>query len=167
MSYGWAVLVVVVLGIVLYNLGAFSPSQAPVASGFSVVQPKSWSASSPSGSSTVTGYNISITNAGGKDLTVNASLLNVSKTGCGAYLNIVNVTDDSGNALASSYTNGVGGTSFTWGAGSLVKVNVFQIGNGCAGVSGQSFRVKFVTGTMIDTYGISVSDNGYLSGKQS
>jgi hypothetical protein len=165
MSYGWAVLVVVVLGIVLYNLGAFSPSSSPVASGFSVIQPKSWSASSSTTNASGTIYNVSIFNSGGKDLIVNASLLNITRTGCTASVSNVNVTDDSGIVLAGSFNNGIGGGTFTWGAGNLVKIGIYQFGSGCTGGSrGQGFRVKFNLPGMTDNFGIPVTDGGYLIG---
>jgi hypothetical protein len=162
MSYGWAVLVVVVLGIVLYNLGAFSPSQAPVASGFSVIQPRSWSAASPNTSGTT--YNISLVNAGGKDMTLTLSSVSVAKTGCTGSGVITSITDDSGTSLYTAGTT----TSISLPAGGLIKMGVYSgASTGCNGASGQSFRVKFSLGTMTDTFGIAASDSGYLSGKYS
>lgn len=41
-SYGWAVLIAIVVGIALFSLGVFSPQQSNTASGFRYLTPISW-----------------------------------------------------------------------------------------------------------------------------
>ena len=69
MSYGWAVLIVIVLGVVLWNLGVFNPSQGQQATGFSVLRPISWSFTNASQANS--SFVITLTNIGGFDVLVN------------------------------------------------------------------------------------------------
>jgi hypothetical protein len=50
MTYGWAILVVIIVGVVLWQMGIFNPSggTAPGNSGFGSVRPQDWSCTSSS-----------------------------------------------------------------------------------------------------------------------
>ncbi len=51
MTYGWAILVVIIVGVVLWQMGIFNPSgaAAPGSSGFGSVRPQDWACSSADG----------------------------------------------------------------------------------------------------------------------
>ena len=53
MTYGWAILVVIIVGVVLWQMGIFNPSgaSAPGSSGFGSVRPQDWSCDSITGTS--------------------------------------------------------------------------------------------------------------------
>ena len=53
MTYGWAILVVIIVGVVLWQMGIFNPSggTAPGSSGFGSVRAKDWSCSIANGPS--------------------------------------------------------------------------------------------------------------------
>jgi hypothetical protein len=73
LAYGWAILVVIIVGVVLWHMGIFKPSggAAPGISGFGDVRPLEWTCSAgPGASDTVT---ISIVNSVGGTIT-NASI---------------------------------------------------------------------------------------------
>lgn len=53
MTYGWAILVVIIVGVVLWQMGIFNPSggSAPGSTGFGSVRAKDWSCSITNGMS--------------------------------------------------------------------------------------------------------------------
>jgi len=55
MTYGWAILVVIIVGVVLWQMGIFNPSggTAPGSRGFGSVKAKDWSCSATTGIVTV------------------------------------------------------------------------------------------------------------------
>ena len=73
MSYGWAVLVVVVLCIVLYNLGAFNPSQTTVISGFAFVKPLSVQVNPQDSNNAM--LVLQVKNAGGREFQVSSTTI--------------------------------------------------------------------------------------------
>jgi hypothetical protein len=123
MSYGWAVLVIVVLAVVLWNLGVFNPSSASTATGFSAIRPVAWSfqGSGLGGANTVyaTQAKLAFANIAGIDLNIaingtrnaNSTIVKFQKPGasnCGWYTNI-SVQDQFGNNMTlASWTVGAG-----------------------------------------------------------
>jgi uncharacterized protein (UPF0333 family) len=66
MTYGWAILVVIIVGVVLWQMGIFNPSggTAPGSSGFGSVRAKDWSCS------IVNGPSVQWVNGAGEKITV-------------------------------------------------------------------------------------------------
>ncbi len=70
MTYGWAILVVIIVGVVLWQMGIFNPSggAAPGMSGFTTVKPNEWACNADDGTLT-----LAVVNAAGQqisDLTI-------------------------------------------------------------------------------------------------
>ena len=137
MSYGWAVLVIVVLAVVLWNLGIFTPSSATT---FVAIEPVVWSfqGTGAGGSNSIyaTNATIAFANIAGIDLTLavngtpyaNQTIIKFSKPGaalCGWFNNTaqngVIVRDESGNAVAivTAGSGGAGPTLLRYGTISL------------------------------------------------
>ncbi len=67
-SYGCAILIVIVLGILLFSLGVFNPSQTPAATGFTYLKPVSWSFTG--GETNAANVTIALENVAGQSLVV-------------------------------------------------------------------------------------------------
>jgi hypothetical protein len=174
MSYGWAVLVVIVLGIVLFNLGVFNPNSAQSASGFSVFRPQSWSFTAVN--STTSNATLAVTNVAGIDLVVQingTSGILLSKPNClgvrdsrpgGCGANSWCAMDEQGNTLSAPTGAAV------IPAGGTIILNVMAFGNGtagytgCGGLRGQSYRwrIQYVQST--DGFNINHADTGFVNG---
>lgn len=85
MTYGWAILVVIIVGVVLWQMGIFNPSggTAPGSSGFGSVRAKDWSCSIANGPS------VQFVNGAGETINVTAP---AGGSGC---------TDTTGAAVAA------------------------------------------------------------------
>ncbi len=173
MSYGWAVLVVIVLGIVLFNLGVFNPNQAASFSGFSVFRPQSWGATALN--DTASNLTVAFTNVAGIDLTlaVNGSTgILLSKPNCNGVRELRNGGCASGQWCATN-SQGVAVSSTTGSisvpAGNTMVVNIMALGNstagytGCGGIKGQSYRLRLDYVTATDGFAINHADNGYIN----
>ncbi len=78
MTYGWAILIIVIIGGALYALGVFNPStwtSSKMATGFSSLQIKDWSLKSG-------GLTLVLGNKYGEDVTV--SCVNATREGVGS-----------------------------------------------------------------------------------
>lgn len=174
MSYGWAVLVVIVLGIVLFNLGVFNPNQAQSFSGFSVLRPQSWGAVALNDTST--NMTLAFTNVAGIDLTLavnGTSGILFSKPNC------VGVRDGRAGGCGSGQWCAVNsqGTQLSSSSGSIsvpagntIVLTMAIFGNsttgytGCVGIKGQSYRWNVQYVTVTDGFGINHADSGYVNG---
>jgi hypothetical protein len=70
MTYGWAILVVIIVGVVLWQMGIFNPSggTAPGSKGFGSVRAKDWSCSAASGN-----VQVQWVNGAGEKITLTAT----------------------------------------------------------------------------------------------
>ncbi|MFH0817073.1 MAG: hypothetical protein V1909_00390 [Candidatus Micrarchaeota archaeon] len=187
MSYGWAVLVIVVLAVVLWNLGVFNPSQATQATGFSVIRPVAWNfqGAGAGGSNTlyVSNATVAFSNIAGVDLTIavngtataNTSIIKFSKPSaslCGWYNNTV-VVDEVGSTISVSWdsTNNYGKIGLPAGKQAVVTglitgpAGTADAGYTCGGPSGGSYRWTISYQTALDQYNIQHSDSGTVTGK--
>ncbi|MFH1447961.1 MAG: hypothetical protein ABIG39_03800 [Candidatus Micrarchaeota archaeon] len=187
MSYGWAVLVIVVLAVVLWNLGVFNPSTATQASGFSVIRPVAWNfegAGYGSGNSLyASNATVALSNIAGIDLTIalngtsasTSSTAKFSKPGaasCGWYGN-VNVTDEVGTTITVTWdaTNNYGKIGLPAGGQAVVTgvisgpLGTVDQNYTCGGPSGGAYRWTISYQTALDQYNIQHSDAGSVTGK--
>jgi hypothetical protein len=133
MSYGWAVLVVIVLGIVLYNLGLFSPTQQTLVTGFAVLKPRAVAAYSmgPNLARLV----VQLTNYGGKDILIGNTTVAVSGTTCQILLE--KLVDSSRSIIATDYP-------FWISAGQETTAYYWTYGTNCGNqAGGLNYRVSF------------------------
>ena len=174
-SYGWAILIVIVLGILLFSLGVLNPSQTPAATGFTVMRPVSWSFSgSDMDTSNVT---LALENVAGQSLVmyVNDSTTKYSikfKKGnsVDCYFNNsataaigtnLTVNDSSGNTLTVTSEKvpvPVGGILTVMG-----KIGG-QTGGTCGGLVNSGYRYNVVI-VAEDEYLVTRKDNGLITGK--
>jgi hypothetical protein len=188
MSYGWAVLVIVVLAVVLWNLGVFNPSSASTATGFSAIRPVAWSfqGTGLGGENSIyrTNAKLAFANIAGIDLTIaingsngaNGSVIKFQKPGaslCG-WFNRTTVADQFGNnmTLASS---GVGMRAYSTAglpAGQQIVVNgtlsgplsIYDSTYTCGGPSGGVYRWTITYQTALDQFNIQHTDAGVITG---
>ena len=169
-SYGWAILIVIVLGILLFSLGVLNPTQTPAATGFVVLRPLSWSFTG--GSYSTSNVSIAMASVGGTNviLWINATELAES----GTYLNnmsmkrgdsdtcywdVINaVNDSSGNAIP--VVNG----SVAIPVGTVITISGNISGTNCGGLRSATYRygVQMVTK---DEYLVFRRDNGLVTGR--
>lgn len=101
MTYGWAIIVVVVVGIVLWQMGVFTPSASTASgfSGFGQVKPLEWSCNAGTDTLTITFAN----GAGGQITNVNVGGTDCSPTTVPAgNKTVCTIASDSGCAAASA-----------------------------------------------------------------
>jgi len=168
-SYGWAILIVIVLGILLFSLGVFNPSQTPSASGFVYLRPVSWSFSG--GEAHATNVTLAMENVAGQNLII---WINDSSVGSirfkqggssDCYFNVslknVTVSDSSGNNLEitdNKVAIPVGGVVTISGRiGGAAGAN-------CGGLKSASYRYNvYITGR--DEYLVDKIDTGLITGR--
>ena len=176
MSYGWAVLVIVVLAVALWNLGVFNPSVISQAAGFSNLRPVAWNfvGGNVSGSYAT----IVLSNIGGVDLTLGINGTSEDYTMrfkkpwaplCGFLNQPVGVKDDIGNSitLVQDSVNGV--WTATIPAGKQLVINGTIVGSNanyqCGGPSGGAYAYQISFPYAIDQYNIQHTDSGTVNGK--
>jgi hypothetical protein len=185
MSYGWAVLVIVVLAVVLWNLGVFNPSQATQATGFSVIRPVAWNfegAGYGSGNTLYkTNATVAFSNIAGVDLTLavngtaasNASIIKFSKPGaavCG-WFGEANAVDEVGNDMSITWdaVNDYGRIGLPAGKQAVISGLISGPQDDttytCGGPSGGQYRWTISYQTALDQYNIQHSDSGTVTGK--
>ena len=187
MSYGWAVLVIVVLAVVLWNLGVFNPSQATQATGFSVIRPVAWNFQGAgfggSNNLYVSNATVAFSNIAGVDLTLaingtrnsNTTIIKFSKPGaslCGWY-NSTAVVDEVGNTISVTWdsTNNYGKIGLPAGKQAVVTGlitgpgGISDTSTTCGGPSGGGYRYTIAYQTALDQYSIQHSDSGTVTGK--
>lgn len=165
-SYGWAILIVVVLGILLFSLGVFNPSQTPTASGFVFIKPVSWSFSG--GETHYSNVTMAVENVAGQNLvtyinsTGNQSIRFKQGSSGNCYFQAdsrpVTVTDASGNSL--EVTN----EKVSIPVGGIVTMTGRIGASNCGGLKSSSYRYNIYI-TSIDEYGVEKTDTGLLTGK--
>ncbi|MCX8166971.1 MAG: hypothetical protein N3E37_03915 [Candidatus Micrarchaeota archaeon] len=168
-SYGWAILIVIVLGILLFSLGVFNPSQTPTASGFVYIRPISWSFSG--GEAHASNITIAFENVAGQNLVmwVNDTSVGSIKFKQGGsvdcYFNtsLKNVTlkDSSGNDLI------ITDNKAAIPVGSIVTVTGRiggATGDNCGGLKAASYRYTVFISAK-DEYGVVKTDTGLLTGR--
>jgi hypothetical protein len=176
MSYGWAVLVVCVLGIALWNLGIFNPSTVGQSVGFSVLRPNAWNFV---GGNTSSSYaTLAVSNIGGIDLTLGingsnpAYAIMFKKPGaphCGFLNQSVWVRSEIGenatmtlDAVNGVWTVGIpAGTQLSFG-GQIVGVDPTYT---CGGPSGGAYSFTIAYQYALDQYNIQHTDVGRVNGK--
>lgn len=172
-SYGWAILLLLVLGILLFSLGVFNPSQEPNASGFTTLKPVSWS---------FTGGNLDRSN-------VTIALENVAGHTLIIYVNDTitknSIKFSTGTSLPCYFNWSFGGptTKDTAGnsipitdnmaavpAGAIITINgtIDGYGNGtpnsrCGGLINQAYRYNVYIVTK-DVYNVERTDVGTITG---
>ncbi|MCX8166974.1 MAG: hypothetical protein N3E37_03935 [Candidatus Micrarchaeota archaeon] len=168
-SYGWAILIVIVLGILLFSLGVFNPTQTPTASGFTYLKPVSWSFDGGNADSanvtlafenvagqTVVAYindttqqSIKFKQGGSSDCYFNTSIKNIT------------VSDSNGNVLQ------VVQNKVAVPVGSIVTISGAiggAVGSKCGGLKSASYRYNVYV-VMVDEYQVVKTDNGLVTGK--
>lgn len=171
-SYGWAILIVLVLGILLFSLGVFNPTQTATASGFSVLKPVSWSFSGGDlDSSNVT---LALENLAGQTLEiwVNDSDDKKSikfKTGASldCYFNRsfgITTRDTAGNTLE------IKNNKVAVPVGAIITINGTIDGNGtavassgCGGLISSGYRYDIQIYAQ-DEYDVEKIDSGIITG---
>ncbi len=176
MSYGWAVLVIVVLAVVLWNLGVFNPSSVMQAAGFSVLRPVAWNF--VGGSQDTSYVTLALANIGGIDLDLGVNGSNDAYTmkfrkpwapNCGFINQPIGVRDEVGNPLDLVHdpVNGVWVVSVP--AGRQVIINGTIVGSNssypCGGASGGAYNYQLLFPYALDQYNIQHSDSGTINGK--
>ena len=187
MSYGWAVLVIVVLAVVLWNLGVFNPSSASTATGFSAIRPVAWSfqGTGLGGVNSIyrTDAKLAFSNIAGIDLTLavngtagaNGSIIKFQKPGaalCG-WFNGTTVADQFGNNMTLAVAGAGLNRYWTAGlpAGQQIVINgtisgPFSIYDGnytCGGPSGGVYRWTITYQTALDQFNIQHTDAGVIT----
>jgi hypothetical protein len=152
MSYGWAIIVVVVLGIVLYNLGAFNPSQTTVISGFAFLKPFSVQVDSlsPDDARIIA----VVQNVGGRDYSISSTTVSSPSSNCSYSL--VQVADSLGNVIATT-------GSFALSAGQDAKLTFRVNGTSCGKAPNSQYDYKF-SFSFTDFFGVSQTDFGSVRG---
>ncbi|MCX8166973.1 MAG: hypothetical protein N3E37_03930 [Candidatus Micrarchaeota archaeon] len=171
-SYGWAILIVIVLGILLFSLGVLNPSQTPSANGFTILRPVSWSFTG--GNSHQSNVTVALENVAGQSL-----VLYVNDTNKGSikfkkgsslpcYFNGtsgITVTDSSGNTVP------VTSNKVSVPVGGIITISGLIDGNGngtadsnCGGLINAGYRYD-VQLVVEDEYQIIKKDNGLITGK--
>jgi len=172
MSYGWAVLVVIVLGIVLWQLGVFAPTTTPRATGFVNVQPATWELKGNSSDSDQAQVTLVLQNIAGRDLTIylnstETGSIKFTKSGSGnCYFGIGSmwVKDEQGVNVT------VSGEAIAIPAGSTMvamgTINSTAAAKKCGGLSKSPFRYT-LTIISYDEYEVTHTDTGTISGRYS
>lgn len=167
-SYGWAILIVMVLGILLFSLGILNPSQTPAATGFVVLRPVSWSFTG-GGSYSTTNVSIAMSNVAGTNVIVwfNAtespysSYNMVFKKGdsdtC-TWANITSITDSTGNSLP------IVDGAVAVPVGVIITITGSLTGDYCGGLTASSYRYNIQMVTK-DEYLVLRRDNGIITGR--
>ncbi len=165
-SYGWAILIVIVLGILLFSLGVLNPTQTPAATGFVVLRPISWSFTG--GDYYTSNVSIAMANVAGTNVIIwlNAtgqySQYNmVFKKGESDFCywnNIDSISDSAGNTIP--IVNG----SIAIPVGVVVTLSGTISGNNCGGLSSASYRYGLQSVTR-DEYLVLRRDNGLITGR--
>ncbi|MEM3609700.1 MAG: hypothetical protein QW076_02210 [Candidatus Anstonellales archaeon] len=168
-SYGWAILIVIVLGILLFSLGVFNPSQTPTASGFVYIRPISWSFTG--GEAHASNVTIAFENVAGQNLVmwVNDTAIGSIKFKQGGsvdcYFNTslknVSLKDSSGNDLV------ITDNKAAIPVGSIVTVTGRiggAVGDNCGGLKAASYRYTLFI-SAVDEYGVIKTDTGLLTGR--
>ncbi|MEM3609698.1 MAG: hypothetical protein QW076_02195 [Candidatus Anstonellales archaeon] len=171
-SYGWAILIVIVLGILLFSLGVLNPSQTPSANGFTILRPVSWSFSG--GNADESNVTIALENVAGQSLVlyVNDTDEQSIKFKKGSSLpcyfsnsTSITVTDNAGNTVpvtANKVSVPVGGII-------TISGKIDGYGNGtansnCGGLVNAGYRYD-VQLVVKDEYQITKKDNGLITGR--
>lgn len=168
-SYGWAILIVVVLGILLFSLGVFNPSQTPTASGFVYLKPISWSFQG--GELDASNVTLAFENIAGQNMityindTGNQSIKFKQGSSSDCYFNSsemnVTITDTSGNTLTITDNKAavpVGGViTITGRIGGAT-------GSKCGGLKSASYRYNIYL-VALDEYLVIKSDTGLITGR--
>jgi hypothetical protein len=123
MTYGWAILVVIIVGVVLWQMGIFNPSgaAAPGMSGFTTVKPNEWSCKAGV-------LNVAVVNAAGQQVSnltatggscTNATLSAGSTTTCTATCPVIAAGSRYEATLSLTYATETGltrsSTGKVWG----------------------------------------------------
>ena len=176
MSYGWAVLVIVVLAVALWNLGVFNPSVVMQAAGFSVLRPVAWNFV---GGNVLNSYaTIAIANIGGVDLTVGINGSRDDYTirfkkpwapNCGFINQPVSVKDEIGAPTSMVYDPVNGVWTATIPAGKQLLINGTIVGSNssyqCGGASAGAYAYQISFPYATDQYNIQHSDSGMINGR--
>lgn len=172
LSYGWAILIVVVLGILLFSLGVLNPTQTPAATGFTTLKPVSWSFSG--GNEHSSNVTIALENVVGQSLS-----MYVNDTGKGSikfkkgnsldcYFNStsgITIKDSTGNSI--TITN----NKIAVPVGGIITITGLIDGNGngtansnCGGIVNAGYRYS-VQVVAEDEYLVTRKDTGTITGK--
>ncbi|MEM3609697.1 MAG: hypothetical protein QW076_02190, partial [Candidatus Anstonellales archaeon] len=162
-SYGWAILIVIVLGILLFSLGVFNPSQTPTASGFVYLKPVSWSFDG--GNADRTNVTIAFENVAGQTVvayvndTGNQSIKFKQGGSSDCYFNSsiknITVSDSNGNVLE------VIQNKVAIPVGSIVTISGTiggATGSNCGDLKSASYRYNVYI-VIVDEYQIVKTDN--------
>lgn len=176
MSYGWAVLVIVVLAVVLWNIGVFNPNNVTQAAGFSMLRPVSWNF--VGGNSQSTYATIVISNIGGVDLRVGMNGTNDRNTlkfrkpgglNCGFINQPIGARNDVGEEVSVMENRDNGIWTVDVRAGSQVVINGTIVGAmpdyTCGGTSGVAYMYQIEYQYSVDQYNIQHTDSGSISGE--
>ena len=177
LSYGWAILIVIVLGILLFSLGVLNPSQTPSATGFTVMRPVSWSFSGSNvDESNVT---LALENVAGQSLvlyvndsTTKDSIKFKKGNSLDCYFNrnttdgiALAVNDSAGNQLTITSLKvpvPVGGIITI--TGTIDGGGVATTGSNCGGLTNSGYRYN-VQMVAEDEYLVTRKDTGLITGK--
>ncbi len=174
-SYGWAILIVIVLGILLFSLGVLNPTQTPSATGFTVLRPVSWSFSG--GNPDSSNVTIALENVAGQslvmyinDTTSQQSIKFKRGNSLPCYFDAsatggLVVSDSSGNTvniINSKIPVPVGGIITI--RGTINGYGNGTAGSGCGGLvnAGYRYDVQIVAE---DEYQVVKKDTGLVTGK--
>ncbi len=172
LSYGWAILIVIVLGILLFSLGVFNPTQAPSATGFAILKPVSWSFSG--GDPDSTNVTLALENVAGQSLTLYVTDNSTKKSikfkkgnsgECYFNASSTTVTDSGGNTLTITNTKvpvPIGGVITI--TGTVDGNGRAQSGAACGGLINGGYRYD-VQIVVEDEYQVIKKDSGVISGK--
>lgn len=166
-SYGWAILIVLVLGILLFSLGILNPSQTPTATGFVVLRPVSWSFTG--GSYSNSNISIALSNVAGSNMIVwfnatdapysNYNMIFKKGDSDTCYLDIItNITDSSGNTVPI-----IDGAAVI-PVGVIVTLSGNITGNNCGGLTAASYRYN-IQMVSKDEYLVLRRDHGLITGR--
>ena len=125
MTYGWAILVVIIVGVVLWQMGIFNPSggTAPGSSGFGSVRPKDWSCTS---GGTTTSVQVQWVNGAGEQISLYPGAAYPTGISC-SYANGTAITASTGKVSANAiFTCIYGTTSTVTGCSGIGAGNRFQ-----------------------------------------
>lgn len=177
-SYGWAILIVVVLGILLFSLGVLNPTQTQSANGFTMLRPISWSFTG--GDTERTNVTLALENVAGQSLVMyinDSSVYNSIKFKKGGslacYFNsssydgsvTMNVKDTAGNVI--TVTN----NKVSVPVGGIISINgtvdgggIYTQNSNCGGLinAGYRYDVQIVAE---DEYQVIKKDTGLITGK--
>ncbi|MEM3610286.1 MAG: hypothetical protein QW076_05295 [Candidatus Anstonellales archaeon] len=169
-NYGWAVLILIILGIVLYSLGVFNPSTPASASGFRYLNPVSWSFTG--GNMHMSNVTIAFENLIGRnvifwinDTTDYESIIFSNKLGNKCFLNSslgeIRVWDSAGNTIE------IQGTKATFSASGVVTIQGVigdNVSSECGGVKQSPYRY-YITFKTMDDLGVLRIDTGSVNGR--